>query len=60
MPEPMTSVDKALVGAAPALREEMGEATAAALLAEVSVTLERKPYRRRVLALARRQSATAC
>ena len=53
-PEPMTSAYGALADARPAITGEMGEAASNALFAEVLLTLERKPYRRRVIAVAER------
>lgn len=51
-PEPMTAAYSAVLAAREALAEEMGEAAVGALTTEMSLTLERKPYRRRVLAVA--------
>ena len=51
-PEPMTSAYRALIDAKDALVREMGEAAVAALLGELTLTLEVRPYRRRVLACA--------
>lgn len=50
-PEPMVSTFQAVVAARPALFEEMGDLAVNALLTELSLTLERQPYRRRVLAI---------
>jgi len=51
-PEPMTTTYQALLAARTALIEEMGAIATTALFAELSLTLERRPYRRRVLACA--------
>jgi ubiquinone/menaquinone biosynthesis C-methylase UbiE len=51
-PEPMTEAYSAVLAAREALIAEMGEAAVGALTAEMSLTLEVKPYRRRVLAVA--------
>ncbi len=51
-PEPMTATYSAVVAAKEALTEEMGEAAVGALVLEMSLTLERRPYRRRVLVAA--------
>lgn len=51
-PEPMTAAYKAVLEAREALIEEMGDIAANAMFAEMSLTLERQPYRRRVLAVA--------
>jgi ubiquinone/menaquinone biosynthesis C-methylase UbiE len=51
-PEPMASAYSAVLAARETLATEMGDAAVAALAAEMTVTLERKPYRRRVLAVA--------
>ncbi len=48
-PEPMTACYSAFVDARDTLIEEMGEIPTNALLAEMSLTLEEKPYCRRVL-----------
>ena len=53
-PEPMTQAYQAVLAARDALAEEMGDAAVGALAAEMSLTLERKPYRRRVLVAATR------
>jgi SAM-dependent methyltransferase len=53
-PEPMTATYSAVVEAREALTGEMGEAATNALLLEMALTLENKPYRRRVLAAATR------
>ncbi len=54
-PEPMTTAYSAIVNARSALVAEMGEAAAGALLLEMSMTLEHRPYRRRVLAAATKE-----
>jgi ubiquinone/menaquinone biosynthesis C-methylase UbiE len=54
-PEPMTAAYAAVLAAKDTLAKEMGDAAFAALSAEMSLTLERKPYRRRVLAAATKQ-----
>jgi SAM-dependent methyltransferase len=51
-PEPMSAAYSAVLAAKDALTKEMGEAAVAALSAEMSLTLDRKPYKRRVLAVA--------
>jgi len=51
-PEPMTSAYRAVLAAAEPLTEEMGPVAVAALSAEMTLTLERNVYRRRVLAIA--------
>jgi SAM-dependent methyltransferase len=51
-PEPMTATYSALLGAREPLTEEMGAAAVGALFMEMSMTLEHKPYRRRVLVAA--------
>lgn len=51
----MTTTYSALLDAREALTEEMGEAAAGALVAELSLTLEQRPYRRRVLVVATRE-----
>ncbi len=51
-PEPMTSAYRALLDAEAPLREEMGDPAVNALFMELSLTLERQPYQRRVLAVA--------
>jgi ubiquinone/menaquinone biosynthesis C-methylase UbiE len=55
-PEPMTAVYSAVVGASAALEKEMGEAATRALVLEMSMTLEQKPYLRRVLVAATKKS----
>jgi SAM-dependent methyltransferase len=54
-PEPMTAAYTAVLASKDALTNEMGEAAIAALSAEMSLTLDRKPYKRRVLAVAIRR-----
>ena len=56
-PEPMTTTYSALLSASGALTQEMGQPAAAALFTELSMTLQQQPYRRRVLAVARRGGA---
>ena len=56
-PEPMTTTYSALLNASGALTQEMGQPAAAALFTELSMTLQQQPYRRRVLAVARRSEA---
>ena len=56
-PEPMTTTYSALLNASGALTQEMGQPAAAALFTELSMTLQQQPYRRRVLAVARRGGA---
>jgi ubiquinone/menaquinone biosynthesis C-methylase UbiE len=51
-PEPMTSTYSAVLNAKEQLTQEMGEAAVGALFMEMSMTVEQKPYRRRVLAVA--------
>lgn len=51
-PEPMTAAYAAVLAAKETLAQEMGDAAVAALSAEMTLTLESKPYRRRVLAAA--------
>ena len=53
-PEPMRSAYSAVLAAKDQLVGEMGEAATAALSAEVVLTLERNPYKRRVLAVAKK------
>lgn len=54
-PEPMTAIYSAVVEAKDALTQEMGEAAANVLVLEMALTLEHRPYRRRVLAAATRE-----
>ena len=51
-PEPMTATYSTLLGEREALTAEMGEAAAGALLMEMALTVEQRPYRRRVLVAA--------
>ena len=51
-PEPMSSAYRALLDGREALVAEMGEAAVNALSGELTMTLEVKPYRRRVLVVA--------
>jgi SAM-dependent methyltransferase len=51
-PEPMSRTYAACIAAKPALTREMGAAAANALLMEMSLTLQFKPYRQRILAVA--------
>lgn len=53
-PEPLTTAYSALVGASAALEKEMGEVATRALILELSMTLQQKPYQRRVLVAATR------
>jgi SAM-dependent methyltransferase len=53
-PEPTRSAYQTLLDAKEALIEEMGQVAALALFSELTLTLEREPYRRRVLAVATR------
>ncbi len=53
-PEPMATTYCEVLAARPALTVEMGDVAINALVAELSLTLERQPYRRRVLAVATR------
>jgi len=54
-PEPTRTAYQALLDAGDALIEEMGETAATALFSELTLTLEREPYRRRILAVASRR-----
>jgi SAM-dependent methyltransferase len=56
-PEPMSSTYAACIAAKDLLTEEMGAAAVGALTMEMAMTLQFKPYRRRVLAVATRQPA---
>lgn len=51
-PEPMTAAYSAVVNARETLIQEMGEAAVGALTMEMSMTLDQKPYQRRVLVAA--------
>lgn len=53
-PEPLTATYSSLIAAGETLAEEMGQAAAAALLTELTLTLEQRPYRRRVFVVATR------
>jgi ubiquinone/menaquinone biosynthesis C-methylase UbiE len=53
-PEPMSSAYQALLDAKDALTDEMGPMAVTALFSELTLTLEREPYRRRILAIATR------
>lgn len=53
--ERVTNTYQALVAAKPALVAEMGEPAANALLGEVTLTLQLKPYRRRIFGVATRR-----
>jgi ubiquinone/menaquinone biosynthesis C-methylase UbiE len=53
-PEPMCSAYQALLDAKDALTEEMGLVAVTALFSELTLTLARQPYRRRILAVATR------
>ena len=53
-PEPMCTAYQALLDAREALIQEMGPLATTALFSELTLTLERRPYRRRVLAVAMR------
>ena len=53
-PEPMRGAYHCLLDAKDALTEEMGSMAVMALFSELTLTLEREPYRRRVLAVATR------
>ena len=56
-PEPMTTTYSAVLAAKEPLTQEMGEAAVGALFLEMSLTLEHRPYQRRVL-VAATKSAT--
>lgn len=51
-PEPMTATYSAILNAREPLTREMGEPAVQALFMEMSMTLEQRPYRRRVLVAA--------
>ena len=53
-PEPLTSAYAAVVAASATLEQEMGEVATRALILEMSMTLQQKPYERRVLVAATR------
>ena len=54
-PEPMSSTYAAVIAAKDAIAQEMGDAAVGALTLEMSLTLDRKPYKRRVFAAATRK-----
>ncbi len=54
-PEPMTTTYSALLDAKEPLTQEMGDAAVGVLFMEMSMTLEQKPYRRRVLVASTRE-----
>ena len=54
-PEPMTKTYSTILNAREDLTKEMGEAAAGALFMEMSMTLQMRPYRRRVLFAATRE-----
>ncbi len=54
-PEPLTTAYSALVAASAQLEKEMGEVATRALILELSLTLQQKPYQRRVLVAATRE-----
>jgi len=54
-PEPMTTAYSTILKAGEALSAEMGEAAVAALFLEMTMTLQKQPYRRRVLLAATRE-----
>ncbi|MBI2912937.1 MAG: methyltransferase domain-containing protein [Chloroflexi bacterium] len=54
-PEPTRTTYQALLDARDALIDEMGEVATTALFMELTMTLQAKPYRRRVLAVATRR-----
>jgi ubiquinone/menaquinone biosynthesis C-methylase UbiE len=51
-PEPVTATYSAVLNAKEPLTQEMGEAAVGALFLEMTMTVEQKPYRRRVLVAA--------
>ena len=53
-PEPLTSAYAAVVAASATLEKEMGDVATRALILEMSMTLQAKPYQRRVLVAATR------
>ena len=53
-PEPMTTTYSRILDAKESVTREMGEAAAAALFMEMSMTVQQQPYRRRVLVAATR------
>ena len=56
-PEPVTATYSALLDSSEELKREMGEMAAQALFLELTMTLQQKPYRRRVLTVATRETA---
>ena len=52
--EPLTATYSALIDAGETLAQEMGQAAAAALLTELNLTLQQRPYRSRVFVVATR------
>ncbi len=54
-PEPVIATYSSVIAAKDELAREMGEAAVSALLMEMSMTVEGRPYRRRVLAAATRR-----
>lgn len=56
-PEPMTATYSAVLDAKEAITAEMGEAALGALTLEMTLTLQFKPYRRRVLVAATKPAA---
>jgi SAM-dependent methyltransferase len=54
-PEPMTTTYAAVIEAKETLTQEMGEAAVGALVLEMSLTLEHRPYSRRVFVSATRR-----
>lgn len=54
-PEPMTTTYSTILKAREALTAEMGEPAVAALFLEMTMTLQQRPYRRRILIAATRQ-----
>jgi hypothetical protein len=51
----MTTTYAAVIAATDAIAQEMGDAAVGALTLEMSLTLARKPYKRRILAAAARR-----
>ena len=56
-PEPLTATYSALLDSSEELKREMGEMAAQALFLELTMTLQQKPYRRRVLTVATQETA---
>jgi ubiquinone/menaquinone biosynthesis C-methylase UbiE len=54
-PEPMAAAYSAIIGAAKKLEQEMGEAAVRALVTEMTLTLEHRPYTRRIFASAKKK-----